>query len=403
MNFVRFGLRGVMLLNLAVFGCDDSSDGSRRKSSNVESEQTPWGANIALTTSVTSSSITLSWEKATSTVGQEDGITYDIAYSLSIDDVTQLPWGDGATSATNGYISFANDSDIANTFTISGLLPDTCYYINVAARDSEGSELLYTTAIEGVTTAGPGTSHSNGLVTARPEGFLIDWTYRVPEGRERPYLVVRSEGTPITWWPTSVAAASEAWESEFEAGMELNRDDHELIYVGTETTYFDPYEDLEDNQIYYYKVITIENSVRDTDETEWFYFLTSLGLGVLGGPSPCCEEPKVDVYATTTATTISVLWEKSTDPTTAQSELGYEVAYSESIEDVIVYPWGDGATVATGGFLTDFVQKGTQNKFVIDNLSPDTIYYVNIVVKNNNDDTTLYTPPVAGFTTKEAD
>jgi hypothetical protein len=389
-------------LQLAFAGCSSPSDTGFVPVSDSDpdapSNGFPVGHELDDAGLATASTIIVFWGSYSDPTLLPGDITYEVAYAQSRSAVATLPWGEGATSATQGSVVFDTPEGMLNSFVITGLLPDTTYYVNISAHVSQGIDLAYNAPETGFTTTGPTTTSNRRLVTASPQAFLLDWTNHATVGPDGGYLLVRNKGSVVQWWPTNVEEASEAWADEFTAGMYLSAEGNELLYVGPNTYFFDSYENLEEDATYYYKVIAVD-SFAGNPAIEWAYYGVVRGIGIRSKPTPCCGEPKIDVYAEATPTSITVSWDKATDATTAQRDLTYAVAISENLADVSSLPWGEGATNSTQGFVSSFTQDGSLNQWVITGLTPETTYYVNVAVKNTGGQTNLYTPAASGITT----
>lgn len=103
---------------------------------------------------VTSSSVTVTWNKATDNLDAQSDINYILYYSTS-NDISTLT---NIATNWNGTPAGSARNDIS-TWTVSGLFAGTTYYFNVVARDQADNRAVYTSASQAMNnfTSGAGT------------------------------------------------------------------------------------------------------------------------------------------------------------------------------------------------------------------------------------------------------
>lgn len=106
----------------------------------------PGNSGTITTASVTSSSMTLNWTKATDDVSQQNTLQYEVCRSTS-NNVTSVAQCEAATIVGQ----FA--TDIA-TFNSTGLAASTSYYFNVVVEDQAGNKATYTPVNQTTSSAG---------------------------------------------------------------------------------------------------------------------------------------------------------------------------------------------------------------------------------------------------------
>jgi hypothetical protein len=125
-----------------------ASDPSGSASGKVEAP-VPGGGGVLTFGGVTSSSIRVSWQKATDSMSAQTALTYKVVRSLSNNVQTV---GD---AEANGTVVQDWTADIA-TANATGLSAETTYYFNVLVRDEAGQKAVYAMRVQS-TTAPTGT------------------------------------------------------------------------------------------------------------------------------------------------------------------------------------------------------------------------------------------------------
>ena len=175
------------LLALAVAACDStgagggSDDGDNGGSSDSEDTTAPSpGDNGTLSTSnKTSSSIDLTWDKASDNVTATSELQYSLRYSMS-DNI-----GTVSDAETNGSEAKAWGTDISSV-TVGGLTSGTQYYFNVLVRDGSGNKAAYTS-----TSAKTLQSQWTTVGVARFSDAASDFNHIVFGPNDTPYVAYR--------------------------------------------------------------------------------------------------------------------------------------------------------------------------------------------------------------------
>ena len=114
---------------------DDSATGAEFT---FASGPVPGASGTITAASVTDTTLTLNWTKATDDVTAESAIQYRVYYSSS-DNISSVD-----TIVTNGLPLNSYTADIA-TLNVTGLSASTTYYFNVIVKDEAGDTSVYST------------------------------------------------------------------------------------------------------------------------------------------------------------------------------------------------------------------------------------------------------------------
>ncbi len=165
MGIRRIG-SGVFVLLLSVFsGCSSDSEPAAVKIPATADIIAPVPANngVLAFSSVTTAGVTVAWSAATDDTTPQSDLTYKVYYSTVQADVAST--ASIAEAALTGIPAEAE----ATSIEITGLLPNTAYYMNVIVSDAAGNAAAYTasssTTLEPVDT-GPATVGGSGTLTA---------------------------------------------------------------------------------------------------------------------------------------------------------------------------------------------------------------------------------------------
>ena len=136
----------------------DSNTGTGTVVSSDPDTTAPYVPDSTLTTSnATISSIQVDWTKAEDDFTLQSNLVYEVFYSTS-DNIQTL------TDITANGTSGGSGTDI-DTYTVTGLSPNTTYYFNVVVTDAAGNQSVYTSA-PGTTLPDTTPPSSTGTVTA---------------------------------------------------------------------------------------------------------------------------------------------------------------------------------------------------------------------------------------------
>jgi hypothetical protein len=94
-----------------------------------------------MTSSATSSSVTISWTKATDTVSSQSALQYEVRLSTS-NNINSV-----AAAESNGTLVKPYTADLT-TFVANGLSSGTDYYLNVIVRDEASNKAIYVAKME---------------------------------------------------------------------------------------------------------------------------------------------------------------------------------------------------------------------------------------------------------------
>ncbi|MGN7477447.1 cadherin-like beta sandwich domain-containing protein [Solibacillus silvestris] len=165
---------------------------------------------------VTSSGITLNWDKATDNVTSQENLEYQVYQSGSsnIDTVSNVE--------ANGTALGQEFTKDMNTFGVTGLSPNTTYYFNVLVKDAAGNKSVYSTKEATIS----------------------------PNSKELP-AVIKATGTPGTWTDLGTELTDGEQGSDDISGKDFEiyytdsdsgdtRTDNIGLYVWEESEFNDP-------------------------------------------------------------------------------------------------------------------------------------------------------------------
>lgn len=126
----------LMLFSLFVlFGCQSEDETTTNQASSTSAPTVSEGTIIA--SNLSTSSVTLSWTKATDAETADIDLTYTVYYSTA-DNIST-----SSEAETNGSAAGEPATDI-DSVSVTGLSAGTTYYFNVVVADSDGSKAAYT-------------------------------------------------------------------------------------------------------------------------------------------------------------------------------------------------------------------------------------------------------------------
>ena len=314
------------------------------------------------TSNVEATKLILSWSKATDDCSPQTGIQYQIYYSESNNIVTY------ADILTNGTAFGTWQTDIGN-LEITGLKDNRSYFFNIIVKDEAGNESCYAYAVQ-VTAFDTTAPVPGGAITTsniQYNSLDISWPKATDDCKEQNTLKYRvfysafnnisnvfgaqNNGTPVGDWETDITTKS---------------------ITG-----------LEDGKVYYFNVLV------------WDQEKTTPEKANIGAYTAIAKMTTIDIVLPTPAgvltssnieyTSITINWTKATDDLSAQADLEYMVFYSTANNITTVAD-----AIANGISVGGAWEKDIATK-VVPGLSDNTLYYFNVIVRDEEDNRAIYT------------
>jgi len=318
----------------------------------------PGNGGTIISSNVGSSSVTLSWIKATDNVSAPSQLFYEVRQSFTgnIDSVL----GNDAY----GTIVQEFSADVA-TSTITGLIPNKSYYFNVVVKDAAGNRAAY--SMKNVTTAPaldtsapiPGESGAIATTNKAATSVTLSWA-KASDNASAPeqlmYELRRSSSNNID----TVARA----ESNGAVAQNYAVDIASAVVTG-----------LNPNVTYFFNVI-----VRDAAGNKAVYQTTSVTTVDTTAPVPGGSGL---ITSKSNSSTITLNWSRATDNVTTQSALRYEVRSSNS-NNIATVANAEANGRIVNPYTTDLVS------FVASGLNSGTEYYFNVIVRDEANNKAAY-------------
>jgi hypothetical protein len=314
------------------------------------------------TSNITDISIDLSWGAATDGVTAQSSLEYKVVYSTSNNI------GTVANANVNGYLAMDWTADTLN-YSVTGLSASTSYYFAVLVKDSAGNTSIYSPVNESTTSAldttaptvGTGIQFSNTTDTSMD----VAWGVATDDVTSQENLQYKLVSSTID----NLISVSDA---ELNGNVEMDWTTDTTNYTFTGAT---------PATLYYFAVI-----VRDEAGNKNLY--TQESNSTLDSSPPAVGTGIVT--SNVTSESIEFSWGAATDDVTAQPSLEYKVVFSASnnigtiadaeLNGTLIYDWIPNTLSATAF-----------------GLSPDTMYYLAVLVRDAAGNTALY--PVVNETT----
>ncbi len=306
------------------------------------------------TSGVGSTSVTLNWTKASDTVSAEANLEYLVYYSTSnnIDTVSNME--------SNGTVVGSYTADI-NTKSITGLTEGTLYYFNVIVKDEAGNKRAYT------------------ATSARPDGTAPSG-YSVSIGQSK---IISSNEEAMSFTFSG---------AEVDATYTYSIDDTDgttsaVTGNGTINTATDEITDIDVSNL---SDGTLTLSVTLTDLS------SNTGTAVMDTVTKDTTAPTAGNSGTLStsgvgSTSATLNWTKASDTVSAEANLEYLVYYSTSNNIDTVSNMESNGTVV-GSYTADINTKS------ITGLTEGTLYYFNVIVKDEEGYKRAYTATSATTT-----
>jgi hypothetical protein len=323
-------------------------------------------AGTLTTSAVTASGMTLSWIAATDNLTSSMSLEYLVVYSTTsaldtIDDILN------AEDDVLGHVVAVGDwTEDLEQAVITGLSPNTTYYLNVIVRDLAGNKAAYlkkTQATTADTTAPvPG---SSGTITSSAIGnqsATLTWTKATDNASAQSalqYEVRRSSSNNIA----SVANA----ESNGAIVQAYTTDINSFNATG-----------LSPATTYYFNVIA-----RDAAGNKAVYATRSVTT-LADGTAPTPGNSGTITTSAIGTTGLTLNWTKATDDISGQGTLEYRAFYSSSNNIGTVLDANANGT-PVGAFATDI------NTVNVTGLTSATTYYFNVIVRDPAGNMAVYT------------
>jgi hypothetical protein len=307
------------------------------------------------TTGLTDTDVTLNWTKATDAVSTQGALQYQVYQSSSnnLDTVANIE--------TNGSVIGSYTTDIG-TYSVTGLTEGTTYYFNIIVKDEAGNKSAFAT--KQVITSD---------VTAP---VVLDGTLSTSD--------ITAAGATLNWTKATDAVSTESGlqYQVYQSGSNnldtvANIEAHGVA-VGSYTANIGTYSvtGLTESTTYYFNVV-----VKDEAGNKTAYVMKQFVT-----PDVTAPGASDGTIGTTglTDTDVTLNWTKATDAVSTESALQYQVYQSDSNNlDSVANIEANGLII--GSYAADL---GT---FDVTGLLPSTVYYFNVIVKDEAENKTAYT------------
>jgi len=306
-------------------------------------------------TSTTITSVAVSWNTGIDNITASSGLQYQVRYSTS-NNISTI-----ANFEANGTLAMDYTANVSS-YTITSLVPNTTYYVNVAVKDAAGNKTLYT-SLSTMTDADliAPTVGGSGAITASNASITsvqLNWTAATDNystGSNITYAVYYSTSNNISTVANAVANGTKA-----------------LDYTASTTSY--TVTSLIPNTTYYFNVL-----VKDQYNNISAY--TAVSKATLADTTP----PVVGTLSmtSTTITSIAVAWTAATDNYSTAANIQYALYYSASNNIDTV------ANIEANGTLIRAYQN-TPLSCSLTGLIPNTTYYFNVIAKDQYGNKSAY-------------
>jgi hypothetical protein len=299
---------------------------------------------------ITASSIVVNWNAAFDEKTPVANLEYLVCYSLSSINMDTVNSIEANTFPLGSIYTF--DIYTANicTKTITGLNDNTKYYFNVIVRDQAGNKAVYAvnnyTTLDG-TPPTPGNSGTLTLGGNTSNSITVNWTLGT-DNKDTGNLKYR-----LYYSTTNTISTVGTITSGTAVGSLTDNDSTETASVPAGT--------------YYFNVL-----IQDTSGNNAVYAMTS--FSTLDNTAPTSGNSGLLMISAMGSTSATVNWTKAADDVTPQANLEYCLYYSmshilTSLSDI------DGETPYLT-FTADI------SSMTISGLSSSTLYYFNVVVRD---------------------
>lgn len=349
----------------------------------VVQQTTPQTADITAPTlssavitasSVSPTSLQLSWEKGSDDRSSQSALQYRAYYSTTSTDVDTLTHinagGSGATGVGSGF-----STDI-NGISVTGLTQNTPYYFNVVVKDEAGNMTAYTLLSQSTTLSPDITeptlsSTSISASSVAPTSLSLSWTKATDDRSAQSALQYRVYYSTTSSHVDTLSHINAGGATAVGSGF--STDINTISVTG-----------LTENTLYYFNVVVKD----EVGNMTAYSMVTQATIFSVDSTSPILSSATI-AASSVTYSTVPLSWTKATDNRSAQSALQYRVYYSTTSSDVDtlahINAGGSGATGFGSGFSTDI------NSLTVTGLTMNTTYYLNIVVKDEATNMTAYT------------
>ncbi|MGE5677166.1 MAG: choice-of-anchor D domain-containing protein [Pseudomonadota bacterium] len=320
------------------------------------------GSGIIAIEDATSNGLDISWTAATDDGTAQGSLEYMVLYSETNELETI---SDAVYNGTAVQDWEAGLTEIA----ITGLSPETTYYMNVLVRDEAGNKAIYqmgtADTVEADDTEAPEAGNSGRIETGNVTASSIDleWdaaTDNSTAQADLQYRVVYSKEDDIDTLNGALNNGTEA--QDWTAALT------ELTADG-----------LDSDTLYYFNVIAADEAGNKT-VYEAVYERT---LAAEDTTSPEAGGAGVITVGQVTTSSVSLEWEAATDDKTAAGGLKYKAVYSRSSNIGTVNDAQNNGTVAQGW-------SSGLTELAITDLDDDTVYYFNVIVADEAGNKTVY-------------
>lgn len=306
---------------------------------------------------ITETTLDLTWTKGTDAITSVASLQY-LVYQSSSDNMTSV-----ADAETNGSPVGSYQSDI-DSKAVSSLTVDTTYYFTVILKDLAGNKALYNSVSATTVDQTPPVPGASGVISTASiseTGLTLNWTKSsdvVSDQGDLSYKVVSSSSSNIASVSDAEANGSvlQDWTNDIDS------------YVVTNLTY---------DTGYYFNIL-----VRDEVGLKSAYVTKNeTTLDDTTAPTPGFSG--VVSTSNVTMTSMTASWTKATDDLSEQSSLQY-LAYYSTANNISSPTDAESNGTAVGVFAADITSVN------IAGLSANTIYYVNVMVKDVEDNKVMY-------------
>ena len=350
----------ILCIILGALGCKESA--------NLDTTAPiPGNSGTIAASNAAANSVTLSWTKAADDICPQSVLQYSVVYSEG--PINKVGTIDEIISFGTVLVWCNNDYDI-DSYTVSGLFPETTYFFNIVVTDPFLNETAYTslqveTTLD-TTAPTPGDSGTISASNIQPNSVDLSWTKAADDISAESALGYR------VYYSTSDNLDSvEDIETNGTASGNYTADIATKVISG-----------LSPETPYYFNII-----VRDEAGNKAPYATVSAETEEDTTP-PVPGNSGTITVSNTGIEDVTLNWTKATDDTCEQSELIYTIVYSEGANYV------ETANDIHNNIFTHLVEIGYEDididSCTVNGLMAGT-YFFNILLRDGYGNETVYT------------
>jgi hypothetical protein len=357
----HFGSFQVVLLNKVVTAEEKPSTTPIETKAEEEADQdlkapVPGSSGVLATSESTTTSLKLSWTKASDNMSPHTAMLYRV-YQSGSNNISKV-----ADLEKNGTPVGEAKAGITS-LTISGLSLGTSYYLNVLVTDEAGNKAVYATKL--AATVGdiiePTVDNKTITATESTTSVALSWN-------EAEDSVTSQENLIYNIYASTVADDVEL--DTLDATAFKNKVTGQATYT---------VQDLQPETLYYFNVIA-----QDLAGNKIAYQLTSVTT-LSDNTAPTVDGGSLLVDNNQVGTTkVAITWSPAFDDVSSQSDIVYKVCYAMTEAEVL-------DPVDFDSCSPDVLSPGVTTAWV-EGLIPGTVYYINVAAEDEVGNRAVYTP-----------